>query len=147
MVNTKLFLAALIGYEYNCRILHWKVKGLSFDGTHAIMQGYYEKLSDMIDQVAELILMNPDEDCVPPSLLEAIQLLENSDREFVLLDTKKNYTRQEVFSEVEKMFADLRDLASAALPELSEDLKSVYDEFFYWLRVEGSYKIKQRLKA
>lgn len=51
-----LLLADLVVEHRKLQSMHWYVKGADFFQAHAQLEAYYDELSDMIDEVAELIL-------------------------------------------------------------------------------------------
>jgi starvation-inducible DNA-binding protein len=118
-------------YFYNIRVLHWKVKSDKFDEVHSLMNMYYDKLSDDVDLIAEMMLSND---------IDVVSLNEVVDSKYALIDTNKDYTYDEVFNLIELMFKDIVDYIKRLLNEDSvvtknpgihselENLYSFYDK-------------------
>jgi starvation-inducible DNA-binding protein len=118
-------------YFYNIRVLHWKVKSDKFDEVHSLMNMYYDKLSDDVDLIAEMMLSND---------IDVVSLNEVVDSKYALIDTNKDYTYDEVFNLIELMFKDIIDYIKRLLNEDSvvtknpgihselENLYSFYDK-------------------
>ena len=57
--------AVLVYYQYNLRLLHWKIAGIGFDEGHSVMDDYVTQFSDFIDKIGEIILSRNDEHSHP----------------------------------------------------------------------------------
>jgi DNA-binding ferritin-like protein len=139
-VNLTKFFNMLNIYFYNTRVLHWKVKSDKFDEVHSLMSMYYDRLNYDIDLVAEIMLSNN---------IEVVSLKEIVDSEYVLIDTNKNYTYDEVFSLIELMFKDIIDYIKRLLNEDSvvtknPGIRSTLENLYGFYDMELNYKNTRR---
>lgn len=91
-MNLRVFLAALIVYQQNFKLLHWCAKGNNFDTIHEQAKKYYEKMDKDIDDVAEICLIC---NLRPLNIKEAYNLLEESDNEYLQLDSSEDYDMED----------------------------------------------------
>lgn len=87
-MNLRVFLAALIVYQQNFKLLHWCAKGHNFNMIHEQAKNYYEKMDKDIDDVAEICLIC---NLRPLNIKEAYSILEESDGEYLQLDSSQDY--------------------------------------------------------
>lgn len=135
--------AMLLCYRHNLHMLHWKATGKRFDKIHSICDDYVSKFNTFIDEIAEIMLSI---DINPLTMDEAIQVLNNNEKTFLLVESNHDYDYKEAFKAIDVMFTDLYTqycIVSRA-GEFS-DISSKLDEHKYWLRIEGFYKNKKRL--
>ena len=137
---------ALVLYHYNMRALHWKIKGLAFDDKHDLAKGYYEKFDDLIDEVAEILLML---DGSPKDLNTIIKSIEQDTTEYLLVSCEKDayYTEEQMLVSIQKMLEHLLALYTNADKDESipSDVRSKLEEHMYYFRLECDYKGKNRL--
>lgn len=138
MEGLEKLLVALVLYAHNFRMLHWRVGGSDFDCAHGVMGEYYDKLSDYIDDVAELCI---EKELNVFSLNEILEKLEAEDEDFLEVSSGENYTSTECFEMTSTMFNSLIDIFSNLEPETVTRLQGIID----WLNKECSYKNKRRL--
>lgn len=144
-VSLKEFFDILNIYFYNCRVLHWKIKSNKFEKTHELMNDYYNKFSDDIDLVAEMLLSN---NLKVSNLDEIINNIENN-IDVELIDANKDYTYDEVIDYIDDMFAYIikyikrllnEDSVVTSNPGITSELENLYS--FY--DKELNYKNKRR---
>jgi len=137
----------LVLYHYNMRVLHWKVKGLAFDNKHELAKGYYDKFDDLIDEIAEILLMLGGS---PKDLNSVVNTLNSDQGEGYLLITCEGetyYTETEMLASIQKMLEHLLSLYTVADKDESipSDVRSKLEEHMYYFRLECDYKGKNRL--
>lgn len=145
----KLFLvfSSLVINSYNFRILHWKLKGLGFDGKHELVDEYRKQLDEYIDEIAEMLLMLGKESI--PNIRDLIVNANSmQDSKFLLIDGNKDYTVPEFFGMIGEVLKNLLEKYEelSDCEGLPSDIKSKLDEHTYWIRKELDYKNKQRMK-
>lgn len=139
MEGLEKLLSTLILYSHNFRILHWKVKGEKFDLTHEIMGTYYDKLSDFIDDVAELCIQK---NLRVFTLREVLSNLESNEENFLEVSSNDDFSSEESFELTKTMFGSLIDIITTDLNQYSvATLQNILD----WLNKECNYKNKRRL--
>ena len=118
------FLAVLLVYRHNFQILHWMANGESFLTIHEQAQKYYELLTKDIDTVAEIYLRYNNEIV---NYKDAYDLIEDSDRNFLLVTGNDFCDMKSFVFYSEKMFNDLKDCIESLLTdqEQFESIKSV----------------------
>ncbi len=105
----------LIVQRSNFQTLHWKIKGDDFDNMHAnVTNGYYETVSDDIDDVAEILLRRSEN---PVNVITACRMVIDKAGKDVLYSTENDYTRNEVIEYCAKSL-------SLILTEIEESLES-----------------------
>lgn len=135
-------IAVVTVYQHNFRILHWRCVGAHFDTIHELMQKYYEKLGEYLDELTEILMMNSDG--TPISLPKALSILEHGDRPYIVLDGSEEYPDKKCFEVVKILFRHLLDDYVKVKGEVGEDVSSKLDEHSYWIRKELQYKLYQR---
>lgn len=140
----KLF-DTLVLYDYNIRILHWKVVGLDFGAKHLMMDEYHSELNSYVDEVGEMILMLHGD---LPSFYEVNnRIMNNTEESFTLLSGNTTYDIPKVLETTRKMFTQLIDLYESAIKSegLPGDIVNKLQEHQYWLRKETRYKLDSYL--
>lgn len=143
MERLQILFSTLVIYDYNIRMLHWKVSGIDFGTKHELMDAYHSELNSMIDEVGEMILMLHG---LIPSFAEINLFMSNSPKSFLIISGKENYDSKTVMNVVNNLFTDLiqliDDTKSSNLPS---DIISKLEELQYWLRKETRYKLDSTL--
>lgn len=140
----KLF-NTLVIYDYNIRVLHWKVVGLDFGTKHELMDDYHSQLNSMIDDIGECILMLHGS---IPSLVDIIDNAKNdTDESYTMLTGTETYDARKVIELARKMFTQLISIYQTATTNdsLPGDIVNVLQEHQYWLRKETRYKLDSTL--
>ena len=134
----------LVMYDYNVRVLHWKVIGKDFDTKHKLMDDYHAQLNTMTDEIGEIILMLHG---TLPSFHEVDNTAMNDrDEKYTMLSGSDVYDGKQVLEYTRRMFNQLIGFYEKALEtELPSDIKSKLDEHLYWLRLETGYKLDSQL--
>jgi len=143
--NLNTLFCALILYDYNIRMLHWKVKGIDFGTKHALMDDYHSQLNSYTDEVGEMLMMTGNTQL--PTFKEITESVENNEERFILVSGKTYYTSEEVVSDAKKILDHLISIYSSVIESgnLPSDIVSVLDEHRYWLRKESAYKLASTL--
>lgn len=136
--------SVLVCYRHNLHMLHWKVVGHHFEGAHTLLDSYVSKFNTFIDEIGEMILSM---DGNPLTLQECIDIVTQLDQHILIIESGEDYDSTRVYNALDIMFTDLYNLYT----EISKDCEftdctSVLDEHKYWLRIEGKYKNKKRMK-
>ena len=139
----QVLFAVLVCYKHNIQMMHWKVIGEDFECIHRNLDEYTAKFSEIIDDIAEMIMSL---DGSPLTLQESIELLSKTDAHVLIIESKDNYNDSEVSKALDIIFDDLYNIYTEIIStcEYSE-CASKLDEHKYWLRLTGKYKIKRRL--
>jgi len=144
-MKIKLLLSALVFHSHNIKLLHWNVEGLHFDIVHKTLDEYYKMLQDYTDEVAEIgsIL-----GVKPVSLTQAVEILKNDERQYVIVDPEKSYNSKEAYVAVCDIFSNLVDLYDNVCQDenISADIINKLQEQQYSIRKEWQYKTAKRLK-
>ena len=140
----KLF-NTLVLYNYNFRVLHWKVVGLDFGTKHELMDDYHSELNSMTDEIAEIILMLHGS---LPSFQGINMYAQNDASEtYTMLSGEDTFTVERLLEISRKMFTQLIDFYEAAIKsDLPGDIVNKLQEHQYWLRKETRYKLDSYLK-
>lgn len=122
-MTLKNLLSILIIHRSNFEILHWKSKGCDFDTIHnSVTAGYYEKLSNSVDEIAEMGLrlgINP------VNYLDAYREAKKINPDIIILDTSKDYNRDEVIDTTEAIFKEiLTSISSVIFTDEMQNTKS-----------------------
>ena len=136
----------LVLYDYNIRVLHWKIVGKGFETNHNLMDSYHSQLNTMIDDIGECILMLKGN---IPAFTEIPTYLRNDDStSYVLLNGTDKYDSEKVLENTRKMFNGLLDAYQKATDnsEIPGDIVSKLQEHQYWLRKESNYKLDSKLQ-
>lgn len=149
MENNKLLTLfdALVLYDYNIRVLHWKVKGLDFGTKHALMDEYHSQLNSYTDEVGEMLMMTGRVNM--PTLFDVLDNVKHDDNEdYIVIEGNTYYSAKEVIENTEIIFNHLIKIYSDIVSDdsLPSDIISVLEEHLYWLRKESYYKLKSTLQ-
>ena len=127
-------MSALKIFTHNIQVLHRNVIGENWFIDHQTFEGYYQKLSNITDDVIEIAMtMNLGE----PSLDKALTFYNSLGG--------MRITSEDSFQRIQKMFLELIELFEEVKADLKPDVVSKFEEYQYWLRKEASYKIARRL--
>ena len=120
-MKLKDLLSVMIIHRSNFEMLHWKVKGQKFDSMHnTVTTNYYEMISTSIDDVAELGLRLKEK---PVNYLEAYREAKRVNPNILIVDSSRDYTRDEVISTIDVILKDI--LASIGNVIFSDDIQNV----------------------
>ena len=138
---------ALILYDYNIRMLHWKVNTVDFLAKHLLMDEYHEQLNGYSDELGEILMMTGNTNI--PSFTEIIEMVKADDDQYVLLEGENFYSPEQVLSYTKLMFDHLIKLYGKIIKDytLTSDIISKLEEHQYWLRKESSYKLTSSLNS
>lgn len=142
MDNFKKLLSLLVCYQYNFRILHWKVSGLNFDGKHNLFGDYYAKFDEFIDTVAELAL---EEGTQPVSFSDVFGLLQELEEDVIICRGSIEYNPKDALIITGRMLDHLILVIDSCQEGKPSDVQSSLDDIKGYLRLEGRYKNKRRL--
>ena len=136
---------ALVLYDYNIRMLHWKVNTVDFLAKHLLMDEYHEQLNSFTDELGEILMMTGNTDL--PSFTEIIERVKNDDDNYVLLQGDAYYSPAQVLTNTKMMFDHLIHLYGKIVTDddLTSDIISKLEEHQYWLRKESAYKLTSSL--
>lgn len=118
-MTLKDFLAQLIVEETNLRCLHWCAYGKHFDRAHALADEYRKMVSEDIDTIAEYSDMLETGVCNIP---EAMEILDNSERDFLIVDTSKNYNKKTIQAYINMILREIVDSLQILLS--SDDIQN-----------------------
>lgn len=145
MMNFKKLLSILILHHHNLRVLHWNVVGNDFDPVHGLLGGYYEQVSDYVDEVAELgISLNVN----PVSLHEALNILgSDEDDSYIELNAEKVYDSKACFETIQKIFMQIIVAYETIYTDktIPASIINKLQEHQQYFRKECEYKNKRRL--
>ena len=136
---------ALVLYDYNIRMLHWKVNTVDFLAKHLLTDDYHGQLNSYSDELGEILMMTGNTNI--PTFAEIIERVKEDDDNYVLLDGNTFYSPEEVLSNTKLMFDHLIKLYDKVITDsdLTSDITSKLEEHQYWLRKESSYKLTSSL--
>ena len=147
-MNNKLLniFCALVLYDYNIRILHWKTCGLDFGTKHLLMDDYHSQLNSYTDEISEILMMTGNTDI--PTFDQIIEIIKEDDEEdYIILDGDVYFDASKIISTTKLMFDHLIKLYYGIISDekLPSDIISVLEEHLYWIRKESSYKLRSHL--
>ena len=122
--------------EDNLKILHRNVVGAGWQSDHPKFGEYYEKISDLEDDIAEMIIMLGGDDI---NIADAIECY----RPIVV----KKYTIAEAYKISKTYFNDLVEALMRYRELVPCDCQSEIDTWIFWLRKEANYKISHTLAS
>lgn len=143
-VNLNEFFKMLNIYFYNFRVLHWKVKDDIFDTYHELMNEYYDKLSEDIDLIAEMLLSN---DLEVSSLDDVVKY--SNENNIKIIDVNLNYSKNDIVELINEMFINIINYIKRLLnedgvvtnnPGISSELENLYSYY----DKEVNYKNERR---
>jgi DNA-binding ferritin-like protein len=151
----------LVVYEHNFRMLHWYTKGLTFDANHSIAEGYINKFSEFIDDIAEIILLSVEttedrytNEQILPNLKEIMEIVDQDQKfPYIVVERQaimddKGFNPQATYEITKKMFDTLiaaYDISCREDSGNSSDVISKLQEHQFYLRKESLYKSRSRL--
>lgn len=141
MATFETYHALLTLTENNMRIIHWKLKGNDFDVVHPRYGMYYEKLGEMMDETAEVMITMGH---IPMNISNTLMHLgKDIGVDATIMNPELDYTSKIADETTYKMFKELYDFAShlavdAALPA---DVQDIFMGHAKWFRIEGLYKL------
>jgi len=116
----------------NIEVIHRNVYGPEFFTTHEITRGYYEYLSSMTDEVAELFMSIGG---IEPGLEDSIRVYPPI--EVAPIKSFAAYTL------IKEMFNDLMNEIDVVKETLPHDISDRLQEHKRWLRKEADYKLNR----
>ena len=100
-------------YCSNFSVLHWNSAGEEFNDAHRNIAEEYEELCHKyVDVTAEMATRLGSN---PLNYLEVIELMQKCEKDYVVIDSKRLYTRKDIIAMADKMFADICDILVATL--------------------------------
>lgn len=141
MATFETYHALLTLTENNMRVIHWKLKGNDFDVVHPRYGMYYEKLGEMMDETAEVMITMGH---VPMNISNTLMHLgKDIGVNATIMNPELDYTSKIADETTYKMFKELYDFAShlavdAALPA---DVQDIFMGHAKWFHIEGLYKL------
>lgn len=121
-MELRVFLAVLLLYENNFRLLHWKAKGPYFKIMHEQADELYNKIHQDIDRIAEMTMRMGQN---PPDQMEGTKLLiDYEGHEFKAISSSDDFEFEEFCSNVDRLLNDIIYCIEELL-ENSEEIKSV----------------------
>ena len=141
MATFETYHALLTLTENNMRVIHWKLKGNDFDVVHPRYGMYYEKLGEMMDETAEVMITMGH---IPMNINNTLMYLgKDIGVNATIMNPELDYTSKIADETTYKMFKELYDFAShlavdAALPA---DVQDIFMGHAKWFRIEGLYKL------
>lgn len=146
-MNFKKMLAIFIVYSHNMRILHWKTSGKLFDEYHELAGGYYDKLQEDCDLIAELGLTYDEN---PVGLVEAFDLLKEDKDNYKIIDPKDDYDEKDIMDNIEILFKDILKAIDELLKENKVEknpgARSELENLYAYYDKECNYKNRRRKK-
>ena len=105
--------AVLRVYCSNFSVLHWNAAGEEFNDAHrGIAEEYEDLFHKYVDVVAEMATRLGSN---PLNYVEVIELMQKCDKNYVIIDSKKLYTRKEMIVLADRMLADICEIVAATL--------------------------------
>lgn len=142
----KKFLAVLILYHHNCRILHWKVKDINFDEYHELASEYYDHLQEDLDKVTEIAITYNEN---PLSLIDAYNLLKDiKEDDYKIVEPNDDYSAKDVQDNLDIMFKDIMKIINELLKESkiqdNPGVRSELETMYSYYDKECNYKNMRR---
>lgn len=104
-MKLKELFSVLVLYRSNFENLHWNTTGENFDNGHKeISTDYYEMISETIDTVAEMLARL---EVNPPNYKEVMEVIEDADDDFLLVESKELYNRTAIVGYANIMLNDI----------------------------------------
>lgn len=119
----------------NLGILHRNLIGTDFFSSHEILEGYYKKIYDIMDDCIELIISIGGREL---SMYDACRICPSL--------KIQHFRSCEAFMIVQKMFQMLISGFERCQEFVPGDIYSKFEEYILWLRKEAFYKINQYYK-
>lgn len=120
----------------NLKIIHRNLIGPGWQTDHPKFAEYYDKIADLEDDIAEMIIMFGEKDM---NITEAVPYYKNAE--------VKKYTIPEAYTLAKKYFNDILDSLLIYRETVPCDCQSELDTWVFWLRKEANYKIAHTLKT
>lgn len=139
--------AVLRVYECNFRNLHWNSVGIDFNDSHkSITTEYYEMLSTSIDSIAEMICILGEN---PYNYAEALDMVEGTDKKYLIVDSSKKYDRQSIIELSSIMLNDICSLLSECIEEIAKPIdagiRSELETMLYNYTLQARYINARRI--
>lgn len=130
--------AVLRLYESNFRNLHWNAAGIDFNDSHkSISTDYYDLCGKYVDITAEMIVRLSGQN--PPNYVEVGGILENTDHDYVIIDSTRLYSREDIVHLSDTMLGDICTIVVDILTDevlqtpinagIKSDLEAMLSEF------------------
>lgn len=127
-------------YQYNFRIMHWKSYGKHFDSVHNVMAEYYDELTEKLDDIAEMCMM---QGVLPISLEDAASYSDKA----ITVSVEDDFDKENAYEVSVQMLNHLVEVIDLARKGATKDISADLDTFQYWARKEATYKCKRRLMS
>lgn len=124
-------------FEYNLKVLHWNVVGVSFETYHKMLEEYYEHIYDNIDMLAEYMV---SKDITIPKYGT---IASEEDYDFINVD---EYSVSEAITICQSMFENILIYVDNIYDDLDHGIQSKLDEMYFYYDKELNYKLKQKYK-
>lgn len=143
----KKFMAVLILYHHNCRILHWKIKDVNFDEYHELAANYYGKIQEDLDKIVEIALIYNEN---PIELTESYGILYKiEDEEYKVVDPIEDYSAKDFQENISIMFKDIMMCIKQLLEEdeinNNPGARSELETMYSYYDIECNYKNVRRV--
>ena len=119
----------------NLGILHRNIIGPGFFTVHKILEDYYKKIGEIVDDVVEIGIRLGKREL---SITECVKICPS------LIISK--FDCIEALRVTQKIFEMLIEGFINCNENMPDDVKSKFDEYIMWLQQEGFYKIKHYLE-
>lgn len=100
-------------YCSNFSVLHWNAAGEEFNDAHRSIaeeyEGLFHKYVDVTAEMATRLGSNP------LNYGEVFELMKQCEKDYLLVDSKKLYSRKDICELADKMLADICDIISATI--------------------------------
>lgn len=139
-----LYMALLTLHENNFRGLHWKLTGPGFETNHVRFGEYYDKLGELMDQTAELMIT---QGINPVGFATLMEIIQSDEVDTSYVDMSKDYDPYSANVAAAKIFDELYQYASklASDDSLPVDVQDAYTTHAGYYRIEGKYKLGRAL--
>lgn len=121
-------------YE-NLLFMHHNSAGPDWGQTHDMLSEYYEKISEIEDEVTEIAISLGISE---PSIKDSVNM-------YVVLPENIKFNNRKAAEYCYNFFKDLMAEFESLKDEVPGDVYSKFEEYIFWLRLTAEYKIKSRL--
>lgn len=119
----------------NLGILHRNVTGSDFFNSHSVLETYYKKVYEILDDVVETVISLGGREL---SMYESCKICPSL--------RVQNFNSESAFMIVSKMFQMLINGFERCQNFVPSDVYSKFEEYIYWMRKESNYKLMQFIK-
>ena len=138
-----VLLADLEVFYHKLQSFHWYVAGEMFFQIHAKLEVYYDMVSEQVDEVAEMILMNEEK---PVSLLTDFKSLSNIQESKNEFHGEVDLVLKEVKNDFESLLMEVKAIKKAADEEDNYLVSAKMDDYIssyskqIWMLKQFLYK-------